>query len=428
MAAPECPKKPKSLEDVPSDMRYAILLRVPCKRDRLNIALVCKGWKEIVRGVEAVNRPPRALPCLLLPSLFPDPTTASRRVLCPSCLHAYPTVLPPGARCCGAYEGGWVMVDFGEMGRHALVNVVTGVELSLPSSLATQRLPGDPVPEKSKVIAAALSSSPEDPHCKAVIISASWRDPAPGAVAAAPPPRPRFIAAQWNIGSGQAEVIPHALPEAEDVVYHGGAFNLLTPGDHLLIFKQVQDPLGFTTLGSERRMFFPGGRFYPDSSVRARYLVSCSEELLLVLRMIPGLAQPSTSGFKVYRAIPRKIPEEDLDVYPWAWAEVDSLGGRTLFVANGCSSAYRCADHPGLKEGVVFLDDGGFHDKRRRFLGNAATRPYPCVDNGFWCEGRVRRCFPRSAQSHDSPPIWLVPSGENAFTVAMPEPELEPEQ
>ncbi|KAJ1284241.1 hypothetical protein BS78_03G190100 [Paspalum vaginatum] len=414
MAAPECPKKPKSLEDVPSDMRYAILLRVPCKRDRLNIALVCKGWKEIVRGVEAVNRPPRALPCLLLPSLFPDPTTASRRVLCPSCLHAYPTVLPPGARCCGAYEGGWVMVDFGEMGRHALVNVVTGVELSLPSSLATQRLPGDPVPEKSKVIAAALSSSPEDPHCKAVIISASWRDPAPGAVAAAPPPRPRFIAAQWNIGSGQAEVIPHALPEAEDVVYHGGAFNLLTPGDHLLIFKQVQDPLGFTTLGSERRMFFPGGRFYPDSSVRARYLVSCSEELLLVLRMIPGLAQPSTSGFKVYRAIPRKIPEEDLDVYPWAWAEVDSLGRE--------DSVRR------QREGVVFLDDGGFHDKRRRFLGNAATRPYPCVDNGFWCEGRVRRCFPRSAQSHDSPPIWLVPSGENAFTVAMPEPELEPEQ
>jgi hypothetical protein len=96
--------------------------------------------------------------------------------------------------------------------------------------------------------------------------------------------------------------------------------------------------------------------------------------------------------------------------YPWSWDELETLGGRMLFVGRGCSRSYAVAQYPGFRAGIYFLDDRSFYDEEMMFRG-ADERHYPCNDNGMWSEGPppiVERCPPQNPSNH-SPPAWLLP-------------------
>jgi hypothetical protein len=148
--------------------------------------------------------------------------------------------------------------------------------------------------------------------------------------------------------------------------------------------------------------------------VRARYLVVSRGELLMVVRFAPDPELP-TSAFKVFNAVGPHLPEEDgnssLVWYRYSWSELDSLGGRMLFVGRGCSRSYETADYPGSKDGIYFVDDRSFYDEQIMFRG-VDERQYPCSDTGKWTQGpppNVERFFPEQGPSNHSSPAWLLP-------------------
>ena len=206
-----------------------------------------------------------------------------------------------------------------------------------------------------------------------------------------------------DIGSGSM---------AEDVVYHDAAFLFLTKNDNLRVAMPVQDHDGGLDVQRGVRLFrHPGGCGY-EQLVRARYLVVSRGELLMVARIKLRPQEPWTSAFKVFNAVGPHLPEEDgnssLVWYRYSWNELDSLGGRMLFVGRGCSRSYEVDQYPGFKEGIYFLDDGEFYDEAVIFA-DGGERQFRCSDNGRWSQGHVQRCFPRPDPSDHSPPAWLLP-------------------
>ena len=125
----------------------------------------------------------------------------------------------------------------------------------------------------------------------------------------------------------------------------------------------------------------------------------------MVVRFTPHPNLP-TSKFKVFRMAKRDVNDDNavfpIALYPWAWSELDTLGGRMLFVGHGCSRAYKVDEYPGFKAGIYFLDDAVI-------FGNGGERQYPCSNNGKWSEGQIQRCFPRSDPSDHSSPVWFLP-------------------
>ncbi|RLM58350.1 hypothetical protein C2845_PM18G03860 [Panicum miliaceum] len=413
MAAPPPPSR--SWAGLPVAFLHAILRRVPCPDDRRRACLVCRAWRAAVAGLPPTG-PPRALPWLLLPKPGPDGSTRAACCALGGCgVHRHLTVAPRGARCFGSHDGAWLFLHFREPRSHQLLDVPTGRARELPAALLART---GLLAHDMAVLAAALSSSPDDAGCVAVAIVASGQDdPAAGAGAsAAVPPRPRRrrCVAFWRMGWPRAyEIAPPgavAPLDAEDVVYHDGAFHLLlTHGEHVHVCTPALLPNGFRTDWEERR-FHPGGRTDDGQHVRARYLVVSRGELLMVVRFADGPAPPwTTSSFKVFRATRwRMLFPELARSYPWAWSELDALGGRMLFVGYGCSRSYEVDQYPGFKDGVYFLDDGKLYDEAVIF-GNDDLRQYPCGDNGKWSQGHVQRCFPRPDASDHSPPAWLLP-------------------
>ncbi|RLM80792.1 hypothetical protein C2845_PM12G02230 [Panicum miliaceum] len=408
MAAPQPPPTPGSLVSLPDELLHSVVNHIPCKADRARMSAVCKAWREVLARLKA----PAPLPWLLLPTPFLDGSTRVACTLSGFRVHHYLTINPPGARCFGSHDGAWLFLHHIKNRSHVLLNVRNPRVRDLPAEL---RRWSDPNVHHMVILAAALSSSPDDPNCVAAAIVAASRDPPPGAMA--PLPQMQRCAAFWRMGWPRAIEIPldanQTAPQVEDVVYLDGSFRfLLTDGDHILMCTPTMDQLGnlMTEWGLLR--FHPGGRINNDQYIRARYLVKSRGELLLVMRFKPQPNLPWKFAFMVFLASERKMPDAEADFpvsqYPWFWSELDTQGGRMLFVGYGCSRSYEVDQYPGFKDGIYFLDDGKFYDEAVIF-GKDNVRPYPCSDNGKWSDGQVQRCFPRPDPSDYSAPAWLLP-------------------
>ncbi|KAJ1275230.1 hypothetical protein BS78_05G120800 [Paspalum vaginatum] len=422
---PPAEPKPTTLEDLPMDVKLSILRFIPCEVDRVHLSHVCRAWRKVISGgVEAEAKlpspPPRPLPWLLLP--VPDPYASVSDAVCvlSGCrVHRQLTITPPGARCFGSHDGGWLFLHYGLTRLHALLNVRTGRAHVLPSFVAPHN---EVWPLHTMfILAAALSSSPDDASCTAIFIGASCREPYPsclgdGGLYIRRPHHPRRCAAYWRQGWGWAcEIAPHL--RAEDVTYHGGSFYLLlSHGNDIYVCTPVQ---GGSMIKQEERRVCPGAHQHQHHQrFRACYLVvSSRNELLLVKRYVLPAAphRPmTTSEFRVFRATTRReeVPDAYADFpvahYPWAWIELDTLGDRMLFVGHGCSRGYEANQYPGFKGGIYFLDDGKFYEEAV-LIRDRPSRPYKCYDNGNWSEGRVYRCFPTPPTSYRSAPAWLLP-------------------
>uniref|UniRef100_A0A0E0L3Y1 KIB1-4 beta-propeller domain-containing protein n=1 Tax=Oryza punctata TaxID=4537 RepID=A0A0E0L3Y1_ORYPU len=123
----------------------------------------------------------------------------------------------------------------------------------------------------------------------------------------------------------------------------------------------------------EIRRFQLDGRDYDGRTV-ARYLVESRENLLMVDVGVQGVRDGGASGWDSHQQ--RR----------YAWNELESLGGRILFVARGCSRSYDAGDYQGLgfSAGVYFLDDGRIYNEFTMFLDDDTARSYPCRESGKW--------------------------------------------
>jgi hypothetical protein len=407
-------------DELHDNLMDLILVRVLCKVDRASISLVCKAWRDKVARLGGQAPPP--LPWLLLPSRFRnDPTFRAACVLSGCSVHPQHnllTTIPPGARFVGSYDGAWNFLYFDETRTHRLFNVRTRQVRMLPEAIFVYH---DEHQTQSicnvVILAATLSSSPDDSMCVGAAIIA--RAQAPHEVLQ---PFNRWIAF-WRMGwemVAEVDVMDMGvnLYVTEDVVYHGRAFYFLLIHDgryQILVCTpnaNPEDP-GDLTINFNGRRFLPLAleeRISPLHRVIARYLVVSRGELLMVVR-IKAVADQQTCEFKVFRAKRRpQMPDYHhypVAQYPWEWIDLDTLDGRILFVGYGCSRSYQADAYPGFKPGIYFLDDGMFYEVP--YFGGANTRPYPCTDNGMWSEGRSQRCFPTPNSSDYSPPVWLLP-------------------
>ncbi|XP_012701445.1 uncharacterized protein LOC105914406 [Setaria italica] len=414
MAAPP-PPQALSMEELPEETQRLILRHIPCSVDHGRMSLVCRAWRNMIRRqrnqlVGQLLPQRRLLPWLLLRAPFPVGSTRVACVLSGCRVHHFLNITPPEARCFGSHDGAWLLLDTRELRPHKALNIRTGNVCDLPRKLRRRT---DPYIHRMVIHVATLSSSPEHTNYVGAAIVTSWRNPAPGVVAALPPRR-RCVALwrkNWRwvfdfVPPGDGDV---AL-DVEDVLYlYSGAFAFVTQGEHLRLCKPFRLQENMLTTNWETLRFRPRGRLH-DQYVRARYLVVSREELLMVVRFTPHPNQP-TSKFKVFRGIERNIADADanfpVDMYPFEWSELDTLGDQMLFVGHGCSRSYKADEY--LQGGIYFLDDGKFYDDAVIF-GNGNVNHYPCSDNGMWSEGgHVQRCFPRPDPSDQSAPVWLLP-------------------
>uniref|UniRef100_K3Z0G0 F-box domain-containing protein n=2 Tax=Setaria italica TaxID=4555 RepID=K3Z0G0_SETIT len=407
------PPSPASMVNLPDDLLLSILSRIPCKADRARMSVVCKAWRAVLARLKAPR--PRPLPWFLLPTPHLGGPTNVACALSGFRVHHYISINPPGARFFGSHDGAGLFLHYSKKRSHLLLDARNSRVRDLPAEILRWN---DPNVHRMVILAATLSSSPDDPNCVAAAIVAASRDPDPAPGAVAPLPPIQRCAAFWRMGWPRAIEgslnADQSVPNPEDIVYHDGAFRfLLTHGDHILVCTPTMGQAGNLMTDWELQSFRPGGRIYDDQFIRARYLVESRGGLLLVLRFTAYPTQPwTTSLFKVFLATRRKIPNADADFpvanYPWSWIELDTLGGRMLFVGYGCSRSYEVDQYPGFKDGIYFLDDGKLEDNAMIF-GEDNMRQYPCSDNGKWSEGHVQRCFPRPDPSDYSAPVWLLP-------------------
>ncbi|CAL4994254.1 unnamed protein product [Urochloa decumbens] len=427
MAEPPPPLPPTTLEDLPVDLQRLILIRIPCAVDRGRMSLVCRAWRDAIRRHRAklvgrLFQQPPPLSWLLLRA--PSPLGLALGPARAACalsggrVHHFLDVAPPHARFFGSHDGAWLLLDAAANPRnadasaHRAVNVRTGAVRDFPQEVALG--PTEEYVRRMLIHAAALSSSPDDARCVGYAIVTSFRNP----TIFLPDRQRRRGIALWVAGSPQAINVEPPFQgvgdvDAEDVIYlrHSGAFAFVTRAGHLRLSKPVwrqhNSPRGAKWL---TRRFRP--HVGPD--VRTRYLVVSGGELLMVVRFMPHPDHQPASKFKVFRVIERNSADADANdfpvaEYPWAWSELDTLGGRMLFVGHGCSRSYKVDEYPGFEAGIYFLDDGIFYADSVIF-GIGDARRYPCSDNGKWTEdGHVQRCFPRSGPSHHSAPVWLLP-------------------
>jgi len=172
------------------------------------------------------------------------------------------------------------------------------------------------------------------------------------------------------------------------------------------------DTIPLPTLDETRRrclqVRYPEYTGPPEPCWRGYSLIGSCEGLLLFERGVGidhFVCNPITRRWTM---LPR---HSSLVWYRYSWSELDSLGGRMLFVGRGCSRSYETADYPGFKDGIYFSDDRSFYDEQIMFRG-VDERQYPCSDTGKWTQGpppNVERFFPEQGPSNHSSPAWLLP-------------------
>ncbi|OEL38567.1 hypothetical protein BAE44_0000417, partial [Dichanthelium oligosanthes] len=198
-------------------------------------------------------------------------------------------------------------------------------------------------------------------------------------------PGPSHIAF-WRMGSQVASCA--ARMDAEDVIYHDGAFHFVFRQGDLLMCTPNEATVEQLQVGMDFRMFL--GSRLAVLRAGARYLVECRGELLMVLRIQPH--HKVTSEIRVSRMTQEQAPDAD-GTYAYystdagharySWTELPTLDCRMLFVWRGCSRSFEVAHFPGSQEGVYFLDDGSFHAAPLICYGDG-PRQYGCCNNGVW--------------------------------------------
>ncbi|KAF2931337.1 hypothetical protein DAI22_05g210600 [Oryza sativa Japonica Group] len=237
------------------------------------------------------------------------------------------------------------------------------------------------------MIAATLSSPPEDEHCIGAAISSYW----PGMNGAR-------MHAFWYMRR-QVAVMPTASegvfgPFLEDVIHHKEAFYFLTAQERLHAFAVPEFRVGrrgYLDIPPRKIPSFPhDGRDYDGRDV-ARYLVESRENLLMVVRFVsdPPQMPPRTSAFKVFEMVELAINNGEAQ---YAWNELQSLGGRMLFVARGCSKSYNVADYPGLGSAPAstsWTTTESTTSSRSSSMAPDGATPAETAASGCW--GRRRR-------------------------------------
>jgi hypothetical protein len=92
------------------------------------------------------------------------------------------------------------------------------------------------------------------------------------------------------------------------------------------------------------------------------------------------------------------------------WKEIKDLDGRLLFVSRGCSRSFEDTAHPGVEEGVYFLDDRSYEWCMMMCHGGPRDRHYPVNDNGHWSmkTNSIQRWPCDVELSEYSAPSWVV--------------------
>ncbi|CAL4909607.1 unnamed protein product [Urochloa decumbens] len=396
----------RSWADLPADLVAEIARRLPCVADRVQAARTCRTWLEGVLMDPCPPQPPWLLRPYQTAAALPPGATRTASFFCVLCDRIHRVAVPDhtgGARFFGAYPGGWLFLAYGQSCGHGLINLSTREGLNLPDYFIFTLDGLEWLLHPMRIRASTLSAPPASPEgCVAAGIVT---------ILIAPCFFSLLHITLWRMGSTVASCTNPF--DAEDVIYHDGAFhfvNLL--GNLLLCRPEFQDeaPLEQLQVRQEGRVMMGEVPY----AVGACYLVECRGELLMVWRI--QRRQGVTSSFRLFRMTrEQEAPDADDGIGAgqalYRWTELPALEGRMLFVGRGCSRSFEAAHFPGAREGVYFLDDWSFHPAAMMGYGYGdGPWKYGCSNNGVWSgpPDHVRYWFPGQLPSTYSSPVWLL--------------------
>jgi hypothetical protein len=195
----------------------------------------------------------------------------------------------------------------------------------------------------------------------------------------------------------------------EDVIFFSGAFYTVSRTGQM--FRTVANPtldLPSVFLRCFHSLVASVGPPDPsDHYLVARYIVISRGGLLLLCRYSPRFGD-LTNCFSVHEMVPLNPVADSGDLF--RWNELNDLEGRIIFVGRGSSLSFESSQHPGVAEGVYFLDDTSFHNWRMMFNGGPSGRSYVGNDIGYWSmhSREVTMLSCRLGPSRYSPHIWVL--------------------
>ncbi|CAL5096312.1 unnamed protein product [Urochloa decumbens] len=314
----------RSWENLPADLVAKIARCLTCVADRVQAARTCRIWLE---GVLMDPCPPQ-LPWLLRPyqtaAALPPGATRTMSFFYVLCNRTHRVAVPNhtgGARFFGAYPRGWLFLTYGQSCGHGLINLRTREGLDLPD----------------EAIGWGGLASRHPIFIRVATLSAPPAAPLEGCVAAAIvtdlTPRHFFGPTRitlWRMGSRLGSCLFQF--EAEDVIYHDGAFHFLSDeGDLLVCWPEFQDEAPLERLQVRQEIRSMQGYVLNNG---ARYLVESRGELLMVLRVQPPEEVTSQSGStRVYCVLSNCRTHHDMDDPPHGARFFGSHGGSWLLLA-----------------------------------------------------------------------------------------------
>ncbi|KAL7244724.1 hypothetical protein ACSBR2_000149 [Camellia fascicularis] len=174
----------------------------------------------------------------------------------------------------------------------------------------------------------------------------------------------------------------------EDAIYWNGLFYAVNKFGEIAVCDVHGPSPRVSIIGTPRQI---GGDI--------QYLVSSSEELLLVTRYLDEFNddQPDimfrTMQFRVYT----------LDLSGPKWDRVTSLGDRMLFLGENSSLALSAPDFPGCKGNCIYYTDDYAESNYDGISGDHDLGVYNLEDGSI----ESLPCYPRNS---NSAPIWVTPN------------------